>query len=284
MLRQFILLIFIISGLTANGWPQNSKGILVKFKSPNQNLRKIQTALTPTAASFEKLIHRAGIKNSTPLADWYWLQLDQEQALATTLEKLRQFPEVEMAEPNRRYQVAATPDDPFFSQQWALQPEGINWIPTPENKSATAKIVVGLLDTGIDIFHPDLAPNLWRNSNEIPDNKIDDDGNGYVDDTFGWDFSDDDNQPAPEKMENEFGDFGWHGTHCAGILGAVTNNQEGISGVIPNGQVMCLKIFPEAYFSSIVRAIHYAVENGAQILSNSWGGSFGSQAVHEALR
>lgn len=283
MLRLFFLIAFIVFG-SARGLAQDSNGILVKFKSPNLSLRQIQTSVSPAVRSCEKLISRAGLKNSPPLAGWYWLQLDQEQALATTLEKLWKLPEVEMAEPNRLYQVAATPDDPYFFQQWALQPEGINWIPVPERKSVTTPIVVGLLDTGIDIYHPDLAPNIWRNPAEIPNNEIDDDGNGYVDDMFGWDFSENDNQPLPEEMQNEFGDFGWHGTHCAGILGAVSNNQEGISGAFPDGQIMCLKIFPEAYFSTIVRAIHYAVENGAQILSNSWGGSFGSQVVHETLR
>jgi hypothetical protein len=285
--KTILIALAILELFPAIAVAQISNGILVKFKSQiSINSRELQTEMAPAVHSIEKLVPgRTALKNLTPLADWYWFQLDTELALAPTLEKLLQLPSVEIAEPNLQYQVAEIPDDPFFTHQWALQPEGINWDPVSLANAPTGKIIiVGVLDTGIDIFHPDLAPNIWHNPAEMPGNKIDDDENGYVDDCVGWDFSDADNQPLPEKMENESGDFGWHGTHCAGILGAVTNNQEGISGVSPGVRVMSLKIFPEAYFSTIVRAINYAVKTGAHILSNSWGGAFGSQAVHDALR
>jgi len=129
---------------------------------------------------------------------------------------------------------------------------------------ATGKkqVVVAILDTGFDVNHEDLKANLWVNTREVPGNNVDDDNNGYVDDVNGWDFV------SGKPLTN---DVGGHGTSCAGLIGAVGNNNIGIAGVSWNVSMMPLHIIEsQAAVSNAINAAHYAVDNGARILSNSW--------------
>lgn len=126
-------------------------------------------------------------------------------------------------------------------------------------------IVVAVLDTGVDVTHPNLASNIWVNPYEIPNNNIDDDSNGYIDDVYGWNFTNNTNQPTDEHA---------HGTHCAGIIAATPNAQGTGRGVAPGVRIMPLKIIggaSEAFLSDAAEAIVYGANNGAKILSNSWG-------------
>jgi subtilisin family serine protease len=139
------------------------------------------------------------------------------------------------------------------------------------------KIIVAVIDTGVDYTHEDLLPNMWRNPREIPDNGIDDDNNGFVDDVIGWDFLDKDNKPYDLAAAN-LGDLlnggnPGHGTHCAGNVAAKGQNGKGISGVAPNAQIMALRFIGNkgGTTADAVLAIKYAVDNGAKVLSNSWG-------------
>lgn len=167
--------------------------------------------------------------------------------------------------------------DPLITKQW-----GMNDIGAPaawQKNSGSKDIIVAVLDTGVDYTHEDLVGNLWRNTKEIPDNNIDDDNNGYVDDIIGWDFATDDNKPydlivEPLEMLFKGGNPG-HGTHCAGNVAAQGNNNVGIAGVAPNVKIMALRFITEkgqGTTAAAIRAINYAVDNGAQITSNSWGG------------
>ena len=134
-----------------------------------------------------------------------------------------------------------------------------------------------MIDTGIDYNHEDLINNIWRNPREIPDDGIDNDGNGFVDDVMGWDFSNNDNRPWDDQG---------HGSHTAGTVGAVGGNGIGISGVAPRVSLMPLKFLSQDGTGSTenaIRAINYGVAAGAQILSNSWGGDEYSQALEEAI-
>lgn len=135
--------------------------------------------------------------------------------------------------------------------------------------------VIAVLDTGIDVNHPDLAPNLWTNPGEIPGNGIDDDGNGVVDDVHGYNATDGSGNPAD--------DYG-HGTHCAGTIGAVGNNEIGVTGVNWQAQLMPVKMMVngEGTVADTVRAVFYATQNGATITSNSYGGPY-SQPEYEAF-
>ena len=138
--------------------------------------------------------------------------------------------------------VSGGTDDPRFNEQWALSNTGqdggttgadIGIIPAWARSTGSDSIVVAVIDTGVDYNHPDLAQNIWTNPKEIPGNGIDDDGNGYIDDVHGWNFLD--------KTADPMDDNG-HGTHCAGVIGAVGNNGIGISGVNQKVKIMPLKV------------------------------------------
>lgn len=140
----------------------------------------------------------------------------------------------------------------------------------------SSDVIVAVIDTGVDYHHLDLRNNIWTNNAEIPNNKIDDDGNGYVDDVFGWDFVGEDNSPLDDNG---------HGTHVAGII-AAENNNIGCVGIAYNCKVMALKAGNSSgYFnnSDIAEAIQYAYMNGASVINMSFGGSSISFVVREAL-
>jgi subtilisin family serine protease len=138
-------------------------------------------------------------------------------------------------------------------------------------------IVVAVIDTGVDYTHPDLAANIWTNPGEIPDNGIDDDGNGYVDDVHGYDFINNDNDPMDDNG---------HGTHCAGVIGAIGNNGIGIAGVAWKVKIMPLKFLRadgNGDTAASLNAIAYARRMGANVISCSWGGTAKSQALADAI-
>lgn len=176
-------------------------------------------------------------------------------------------------------------NDPLFSHQWGMLDIGMSnaW----GISRGSNKIVVAVIDTGVDYTHEDLLPNMWRNPGESgkdsqgrdkATNGVDDDGNGYIDDVVGWDFAKNDNKPY-DLSSSGFGTLlgggnPGHGTHCAGNVAARGQNNVGISGVAPNAQIMALRFLSEkgqGRTSDAIKAIKYAVDNGARVLSNSWG-------------
>jgi len=129
-------------------------------------------------------------------------------------------------------------------------------------------VIIGMVDTGVDKDHPDLADHMWTNPGEIPDNFIDDDHNGYIDDYHGWDFAGDDWFDDPDNDPN---DLHGHGTHCSGIITGITDNFAGIAGIAPNCKVMALSFYPVMLASWGAEAIVYAADNGADVVNMSWG-------------
>ncbi|MCB0392025.1 MAG: S8 family serine peptidase [Bdellovibrionales bacterium] len=181
--------------------------------------------------------------------------------------------------------------DPLFNKQWGMNDIGVQeaWKQTRGNSD----IIVAVIDTGVDYTHEDLAPNLWRNINEIAENGIDDDNNGYVDDIIGWDFSENDNKPFDFLGDIFKGGNPGHGTHCAGNVAARGENGKGIAGVAPNVKIMVLRFISDkgqGTTADAIKAIKYAVDNGAHISSNSWGSEGedpndeeGNQALRDAI-
>ena len=209
---------------------------------------------------------------------------------------LERDPRVDYVEPNfvLRTSGHGDPGDPDFHQLWGLHNFGqaVAGIPgTPDAdidaleawqvSQGSSDVVVGVIDTGVDYSHPDLASQMWTNPGEdcagCRSNGVDDDGNGYVDDWRGWDFANDDNDPVDDNG---------HGTHVAGTIGA-RQDSRGVVGVAWRVLVMPLKFIGangEGTAADAVRAILYASANGAHITNNSYGGDGFSQAMLDAIR
>ena len=189
------------------------------------------------------------------------------------IEKLSSRDDVYFAEKNVIYSYNRIPNDPYYgSYQWG--PKNIKCSSAWSYNTGSSNVVVAILDSGVDYDHFDIAGNIWTNYHETPGNGVDDDNNGYIDDVHGWDFENNDNDPS-----DNFG----HGTHCAGIAGAVTNNNVGVAGVSWKCRIMPVKI--GSYGISTTAAadgIYYAANNGADVISMSWGGMFPSTAIRLA--
>jgi len=216
---------------------------------------------------------------------------DKTLSIHQVIRELKKNPLVEYAELDYRYQIAAQPDDVLFLAQWGLhntaQSGGLDDadIDAPEAWGLaidTSNIVVAIVDTGIDYTHPELQDNMWENPGEIAGNGIDDDGNGYIDDIHGIDTVNDDSDPMDDHN---------HGTHVAGIVGAVGNNTIGISGVSGNVQLMALKFLNEfggGFASDAIELLNYITSmrmSGVNVLvaNHSWGGGGFSQAMLDAF-
>jgi len=211
--------------------------------------------------------------------------------LTRILSDFRADANVEFAEENKLVSVNFTPNDPYFlsSGSWGQAYDdlwGIKKIGAPAawDTTAGAGVIVAVVDTGIDYNHPDIASNIWINTGEIPNNGIDDDGNGYVDDVRGWDFIGS-SYLNPTQSNDPIDHFG-HGTHVAGTIAAAGNNGIGVIGVAWQAQVMAVKGLDDNGYgidSTLSNAIIYAANNGADVISNSWAGPGTSQTIADAV-
>jgi subtilisin family serine protease len=188
------------------------------------------------------------------------------------LSQIRDLPGVALAEVDSRLATASA--DPLYPSQWSREDNGVTaetWAVSPDadidapegwHRTRGTGVVVAVIDSGVDVFDPDLAANVWRNTDEVCDNGIDDDANGYADDCVGWDFINDDNTPE---------DVNGHGTHVAGIIAAEADNMIGIAGVAYESQLMALKIGDGTPpLSAAIEAFAYAIKNGARVINASW--------------
>lgn len=172
------------------------------------------------------------------------------------------------------------PNDPKLNQQWAL--EKVKASSAWNLSTGSRDVVVAVVDTGIDWSHEDLKDSIWQNTNEVAGNNKDDDGNGFVDDVRGWDFNGADNDPMDETSSRNPG----HGTHCAGIVGAIGNNSVGISGMAQKVSLMPVRFLGADGSGDLMagaKAIDYAANNGAHVISASWGAAVGRSAVQPIL-
>jgi len=225
--------------------------------------------------------------------------LHSTKTTAALLEELRTDPDVEFAEPNylRYFTDMRPPNDTFFTNLWAMQNTGqtVNGDTGTAGddisfrkawglaRPSTNEVVVGIIDSGLDITHPDIAPNLWTNPGENPNNNLDDDGNGYTNDIHGFDFI---------LRTGNLTDSGFHGTHVTGTIAAVGNNNLGVIGVDFQAHVMMLKASTDG--SSIssaaeIEAIQYATMmkgRGVNIvaLNASFGGGSFSSTEQSAIQ
>ena len=243
-----------------------------------------------------------GTSKKTPqLFNVYLLKTSGKYAVESIIEELNQQSNVEFAEVNGEAYIdefvpisdvlqeselptytddnskspLLTPNDPLYVDQWYIP--YIKADSLWETTTGDTTEIISILDSGVDYLHPDLINKIWTNYNEIPDNGIDDDNNGYIDDVRGWDFV---NQDIDPKDDNS------HGTHCAGIAGAEADNGIGIAGVSWGAKIMPIKVFHSngiGYFSHIAQGFWYAAENGSTIFSNSWSSTGESLTIRVAM-
>ncbi|MCA2961883.1 MAG: S8 family serine peptidase [Silvanigrellales bacterium] len=267
--------------------PHKTNSLIVKFKSAGAS------ALLEAGASVKRSFRSSGasLVNFAP-----------ESLRGTSLlSKAQEFEAsglVEWVEANALLSTSALkrhPDDTDFDMLWGLRNQGqagglpgidINVGPAWSSNTGSRSVIVGVIDTGIDALHPELAPNMWRNPGERgldsqgkpkQSNGVDDDGNGYVDDISGWDFVDDDNSPMDDNG---------HGTHVAGTIGAKGNNGKGISGVAWNVSLVGLRFLDgsgSGTLADAIEAIEYATNIGVHVTNNSWGGGGYSRAMKAAI-
>ncbi|MEI6528843.1 MAG: S8 family peptidase [Candidatus Falkowbacteria bacterium] len=181
--------------------------------------------------------------------------------------------------------ASITPNDPFYKNQWYLAK--IRADSAWGKISESPDMVIAVIDSGIDINHPDISDNIWHNGKEIAGNNKDDDNNGFADDTNGWDFVLNNSNPTP-KFSSGWTEAGVsHGTMVAGIIAARGNNNQGVAGVTWRTKIMALRVLNdkgEGKISDVVRAIDYATNNGADIINLSFVNFNYSEAVQEAIK
>jgi subtilisin family serine protease len=263
--------------------------ILVKFKSTTSSvksrfstvnkqhkIKKIQTLF--------KNSQNRNIKEKN-LSQWHKISLPPNTTFEEISDIYKNCPDVEFVEPNYIYDICTNPNDPYFNtsgswgqsyqDMWGLYKTNLSsaW----EIEKGNASIIVAVVDTGIDYNHPDITDNLWHNPGEIPDNNIDDDQNGYIDDTIGWNFT---------NLSNDPKDGNGHGSHIAGTIAGTTNNGRGISGISWHSQVMAIKGITDGGWGTatdLAYGIKYAADNRARVINLSWGGTGTCRIIEDAM-
>jgi len=321
--KIFIFILLSAFVLAANSWAQgfnnNVKAysdkkpfangeIIVKFNKPHKLLNMAQAAgfsikrSVTDQVEVKKLFKKNNKGKATAAAAGfdtidepgvYKLTYKNRDDIYTVVDELKKDPDVDFVEPNYIYQTCDSAQTFNFSIQWGLSKIGfpVAWYVTQGDPG----IVIAVIDTGVDYNHPDLAGNIWHNTKEIPNNGIDDDGNGYVDDVIGWDFvsvPSDWVMPGedPGPADNDPMDFFGHGTHVSGIAAGKPNNDVGIAGVAWNCKIMPLRAGYTGYdgggyleLEDIAEALHYAADNGANVINMSFGCEYDSQLLREAV-
>ncbi len=255
---------------------QEAQGILLRFKASATNKAR-QQALQAAGCTEVK---RFRLVNGLTLVD-VQAGMSKKNAIAS----LRSNSQVLYAEPNYIVTAAAIPNDPRFAELYGLDNTGQTGgtadadIDAPEawDTQTGTDVVVAVIDTGLDYNHEDIVGNVWTNPGEIPNNGIDDDNNGYIDDVRGWDFVNGDNDPFDDND---------HGTHVSGTIAAVGNNGIGVAGVNWSARIMPLKFLSargSGTTADAISALDYAVMMGARISNNSWGGGAFSQALYDSI-
>ncbi len=248
-------------------------------------------------AAFDGFLANLGSKDirsikGMPNSQYYIVDLTEEPDWLSLDSQKTRFSGIEYIQPNRLSKLHLTPNDQMYPM---LQHDLVQLPQAWDHTTGSNLVVVGVVDSGILREHPDLADNIYSNLAD-PINGVDDDGNGYIDDYYGWDFAD-----APEMSDIALGDYigqdndptdeNFHGTHVAGILGATGNNGIGVTGVCWTVKIMALRAgFRTTSGSGYLQdddaaaAIIYAADNGCNVINMSWGDSNYSPIIADACQ
>ncbi len=313
ILRLCCFLLLVISLLLSDAFSQE---IIIRFKSP-VNIQSTKNAGGETVWNVDKPAIKEMLGAFPPasiqpfrkspaqelpefLENIQIWQYSNAAAFSEAVENLKSHPEVLYAHPNTRYRIDVIPNDPSYGDQWYLP--AINADSAWGITTGNTAVIVGVIDTGVDYLHEDLLSSIWVNQAEDLNengqldaadlNGVDDDGNGYIDDVIGWDFTDAPNFPdqgdylLPDNDPmDEFGSG--HGTPIAGIIAATQNNNLGISGLAPGLKVMNLRAGTASGFleeDDVAEAIVYAVQNGCKVVNMSFGDVAQSYLIRDAIQ
>ena len=290
----YLPFLFLMAANAATGQEFVPGEIIVKLKGPSNSQSSF--AFMGKAHSLKSM----NLKSSFGKMNLHHFALGKGKSVEEALNELKNDPDVEYAEPNYIFrkseevgilQTYSFEEMQAMSQQnslggsvvWATGGVDIGLDEFHSSKTfnslSLGKPIVAVIDTGLDINHPVFkdTDSIWVNAGEIPGNNIDDDGNGFVDDVNGFNFVD--------NSGSMYDDDG-HGTHVSGIVLSVDQNIEAATLVDSRIAIMPLKFLDGngvGTTSNAIRAIYYAVQNGAVVLNNSWGGPSYSGALHEAI-
>lgn len=307
----FLLCVTVNSRVTSQSLPDAVPGkFIIKFKDSAKNIYSSKALAAGQVQKTSQSNIKESLAGQELFATYYTFAAHDSSMTIADVYDLFGADNIESVEPDYIVQFFDFPNDSLFAYQWYLHNAGqsyygieringdnndllvvkhgtpdqdirlVNYYTNPPAEHT--KVIVGVIDTGIDMVHPDLQDNLWVNPDEIPDNGIDDDHNGFVDDIHGYDISGDVSTLIPVG-DNDPTDEHGHGTHIAGIIAASTDNSIGVAGIARNAEILGVKIRPNGTASVAANGIIYAVNNGARVINISWGFPFESGIVKAAI-
>ena len=307
------ILILLVSALSINLFAGVPSGTPIEQTKPHRDITQPLSYTTTNSADSQATVQTYIVKFRDGTSKQKKLRLHQEAGVIDTFSLIQQNT-IDIIQTDRNsidviklYQqssdvlyiekdmkvkmFATTPNDPNYNQLWGLHNTGqtngnrdsdINAPEAWDITTGTSSAVIAVIDTGVDYSHPDLAANMWTNPGEIPNNGIDDDNNGYVDDIYGIDSLNNDSDPMDDHN---------HGTHIAGTIGAKGNNALGITGVNWDVKILACKFLGSdgGSASGAIKCLDYLANMknaGVNIIvsNNSWGGSIYSQALYDSIK
>lgn len=294
------LIVLVILAFSTQAWSAFPSKVQSKPEVvPGQFLVKLKPQFQ--ALNQNSVAKALGVEINKQLSGSEWISVRRPmvETTAFALSAMKASALVEKVEPNYIYRAVRLPNDPELQNLWGLRNTGQTIVVKNDEGEATYEgragvdigmekaweiqtgsknVIVAVIDTGVDYNNPNLVDNMWVNEAEKNGVAgVDDDGNGYVDDIYGYDFVNVDSDPMDDHG---------HGTHCSGTIGASGNDGKGIVGVNWNVRIMALKFLSAngGTTEGAIEAIDYATKMGADIMSNSWGGGGESEALKEAIQ
>jgi subtilisin family serine protease len=311
MIRKTYILLILFGALLAGGTTAQAQGkselalaalskaqhvpdeVLVQFRAGASDQAKAAAWGRIGASHKERVVNSQWRQDGK--GDLELIQLPPGLAISLAVRGLELDPEVEFAEPNWVYQHQASSNDPYYTggSLWGMYSSST----TPANqfgsgagsawgagKTGSSTVYVGIIDEGYMYAHEDLAANAGLNPGEVAGNRQDDDGNGYIDDVYGWDFDGNNNSVFDGATDD-------HGTHVAGTIGAIGGNGKGVAGVCWNVKLLNAKFLGRrgGTTANAIKAVDYMTDLKTRhslnlvALNNSWGGGGFSQALQDAI-